>query len=74
MRYYSPTANLNADIDAHEADMEDLLNSRPKCCRCKEHIQEEKAYTFFDYQSDDYLICEHCIEAQDTNLQQVWID
>ena len=74
MSYYYPTANLDIDLANREREQDEWLYSRPICCRCKERIQEEKAYTFFDCESDDYLICEQCIEAQDTNLQQVWID
>lgn len=73
MSYYYPTANLNVDIDNREREQKAWLNSRPVCCRCKEPIQEERCYIFFDDYNDDRLICEECIKENDKELQVYYI-
>ena len=75
MRYYSPTNNLNADINNHEADMEDWLNSRPKCEICKEPIQEEWCWVLMC--DPDFYVCNDCVddvEALDDDLEEYHID
>lgn len=51
-----------ADFLRHDAEQEEWLRSRPKCCICGEHIQDEQAY-LFEYTKRDKWICEDCMRG-----------
>lgn len=42
--------------ERHDGAQERWLNSRPVCCECGEHIQEEKLYDI-----DGDLVCDNCL-------------
>lgn len=41
---------------AHDAEMEEELKKLPRCCKCKEHIQDDTCYRI-----DDEIYCEKCM-------------
>ncbi len=45
------------DFERREAEQERWLQSRPTCCQCGEHIQEERAVRI----NGDWY-CDECIE------------
>lgn len=48
----------NYDLwEAHDAEQEKWLRSKPKCCRCKERIQQESVVNY-----DGEYWCEECEE------------
>ena len=48
----------NYDLwEQHDAEQEEWLRSKPKCCRCGEHIQQEEAVEY-----DGEYWCEECEE------------
>lgn len=42
--------------EAHERQQEKWLDSRPKCDRCRQAIQDD-----FCYETEDGLFCEECL-------------
>ena len=46
------------DFAMHDAHQNKMLESRPVCADCQEHIQEDTAF----YINDDW-ICENCIDS-----------
>lgn len=45
------------DADRYYNEQEKWLLSRPVCCSCEEHIQDDYAYFI-----DDEWICEDCLK------------
>lgn len=46
------------DFLNHDSEQERWLNSRPVCCRCGDHIQDEEAYEI-----DGDIYCIECVEG-----------
>lgn len=44
------------DFLSHDAEQEEWLGSRPKCCECDEHIQDDHCYEI-----NGEIICEDCM-------------
>ena len=47
-----------ADFFRHEAEQEGWLKKRPKCCVCKEHIQQSKAVRIDGDYYCDWCLCD----------------
>lgn len=51
--------------ESHEREQQQWLEKRPVCVKCKEHIQDERAY----YINDDW-ICAECISSYEREVTE----
>ena len=56
-----------ADYERYDAEQQAQLDKLPKCCECKEHIQQEDAVCF-----KGKYICDECLE--DLRVDLIWGD
>lgn len=49
------TADPVLDAERHAEEQERWLRSRPVCCKCKEHIQDDTCYMV-----NDEIYCDSC--------------
>ena len=59
------TDNPVADFLRHDAERQRRLRRRPKCCDCKEHIQDEQAYFI-----DGNWFCEACMNEYKQTIDE----
>lgn len=49
----------NSQWEAHERERERRLARQPRCCRCRQHIQDDRAWKI-----SGELWCESCAEEE----------